>query len=831
LPFRDPESPVAQVQTTAGEPQTLQFDMTRPVSDQVAFEANFLLAGTSGIGNVRLPQIQVLDARVTKRWLAVSVDRALVYEQQTVDRLEPVAVPVFEAAWGKTEEPPALAYSLPSRQPAWSLATRPNEPRITVDQLTALSFAPAVARVQFEARVVTTGYGFQYHLSAPKQLRVDSVLIEDSVQRAARWSRDDQGGITVFLNEPTSGKQQLTVHGKMNTPIRGPATLPVLRVDGTEMHSSEIQVFREPSVLVDLTDVEGLREVPSPIVADDKARLGRLVKSFTVPDFRKNVGATVNLAPNQPELLVDQVTYLRSNAKAWTLAADFHVTVRRGVADEFRVELPPKWAGPFQIDPPAPYHVVEASGKDHRELVVHPPTAVDREFRFQVSGPLALEPGERLSVPFIRLLDADRGKSLWVLPGQFDAQPINWETRGLKPVALPPGLAAPPVAPQLPAAYELQSNSPQAVLNLVDRTNRAPNVLLADVHLAWQADGSYQGLAAFDLEPAGLSNCPLYLPSHARLICVSVDGVSTVPQPEAESLWQVPLQSTTIPQRLEVLFAGRLPSPASTGVLPFEAPALGRLPTRHALWSISGPADFQPRLPGTAKPAGPLEMDVVRLQEISSVTDLILNLSMRADESDKTDQWQDIWCRRWEACRQQIRRNSDAVPSPSRRTMAGQIAVLDRKYKELRGRFSRGSGPATEAAESSILESPQLWHGCTASPQTTVRCVAAAGPSVLLVGVQHTRADPWLYRLLAALGCALLLPLLALGSVRRSACRFCCRWPAAVGVAVGLAWWLWLQPSILGWLLIILTLAVSLVPARRRFPPSNSVVVVHVMQR
>ncbi len=831
LPFRDTESAVSQVQTTAGEPQTIQFDMARPISDQAVIEADFLLTGTSGIGKLRLPQVQVVDARVTKRWLAVSVDRALVFEQQAADQLEPVAVPVFEAAWGKAEGPPALAYNLPSSQPAWSLATRPDEPRITVDQMTVLSFAPGIAKVQFDAQVSTSGYGFQYHLSAPKQLRVESVEVQDSVKRAARWSRDAEGGITVFLNEPATGKQRLTVHGTMITPVRGPAVLPILWVDGTSMHSCEIQVFREPSVLVTLADIKGLNEVELPIVADDKAQLGRLVKAFTVPDRRRPVGATVNLTPNQPEMVADQVTYLHGDGETWEVEVEFHVKVGRGVADEFRIQTPALWQGPLRIDLPADYRLIDSGGKDRREVVIQPRVAVDHECRFRVSGALVLQPGERLSVPSIRLLDADRGKCLLVLPKQLDAQPINWQTRGLKVVEAPAGLASPPIAPESPVVYELQSNSFQAVLNLVDHTNRTPNVLLADLSMAWQDDGTYQGTALFDLEPAGLLQCPLHLPSQAHLISVRVDGATVVPQPESEGEWQVPLQSGVIPQRLEVLFTGRLPDAVSTGIVALEAPRLGRLPVWRTLWSVSGPPEYRVQLPSGVEPADTLQMNLVRLQGIAWAVDLIQGLSMRPDELEKTDQWQGIWCRRWEDCRQQLRQYSRGQMLWGQGAQAGDIDAMDRKFKEIRSRLDRGGAFPSQPVESAAVDVLQLGPPETTSPRVAVRCISSSGPAVLSLSVRSTRAEPWLFRLFGLLACVAVLPLAAMGSVRRLAYRSFCRWPAVVGVAAGIAWWLWLVPSVLGWLVIVGVLIVALMPRRRESQGNSSVVMVHVTKR
>jgi len=41
------------------------------------------------------------------------------------------------------------------------------------------------------------------------------------------------------------------------------------------------------------------------------------------------------------------------------------------------------------------------------------------------------------------------------------------------------------------------------------------------------------------------------------------------------------------------------------------------------------------------------------------------------------------------------------------------------------------------------------------------------------------------------------------------------RWPHLPGVVVGIAWWLWLSPSAIGWLIAAIFLASSLRPAWR----------------
>ena len=86
--------------------------------------------------------------------------------------------PAFTAAWGTAGPAPLAAYSLASGEPAWSLATRPREPRTVVDQVLSLDFDLDRAEVQYQGRLVTqAGDNFRYQISAPAELEVEKVSL------------------------------------------------------------------------------------------------------------------------------------------------------------------------------------------------------------------------------------------------------------------------------------------------------------------------------------------------------------------------------------------------------------------------------------------------------------------------------------------------------------------------------------------------------------------------------------------------------------------------------------------------------------------------------
>jgi len=72
---------------------------------------------------------------------------------------------------------------------------------------------------------------------------------------------------------------------------------------------------------------------------------------------------------------------------------------------------------------------------------------------------------------------------------------------------------------------------------------------------------------------------------------------------------------------------------------------------------------------------------------------------------------------------------------------------------------------------------------------------------------------------------AALVLLTVVGMVRGLFSTLLCRWPCALGVASGLAWWLWLWPSVLGWGIVLISLAASFRSGWKRSRPSAPVIV------
>ena len=690
------------------------------------------------------------------------------------------------------------------------MSTRRSKPETTVEQTALWSFAVREARVDFDARLSTAvGYHFQYRLSAPAKLEIERVsVLEGGEERADRWRRAPDGTITVFLKRALSGDQALSLQGRLPVPARGKLPLPVLGVEDAQLQSSAIQLFRKPEVKVDVSETTGLVKIEAPVVDESRASLGRLVESFDA-DCAGKVSATLMLTPNRPGVHAEQITSLRSDGGLWEANVEFRVNADQGVVDEFRLRVPRGFNGPYKIDTPSTWKVEEVD--DRRWLLVRLVSAITDQYRFTVSSPLALAPGERVSVPHVVLEGGDIEKHLLVLPTQSGLQPVAWETEGLRETALPEDFAAPPVAPEAFVAYQVDEGPFRASLRPF---HGEPQVDLADVRVAWQIEGTCHGVALFDLRPGSMSECALRLPAGYDLVQVTVDGVPRVTVRSDETRWLIPLGTSALPQRVEVLFQGTIPAPDASGLVRLDAPTLSaptpdELAPPQTLWTVFGPSAYEPGRPEGLRSVSPLEQDLRRLQNVEALMEAAAGVT--SDEPEEGDRWYRVWARRWVAlCNKTMRGRLPGRRGEAGETSLSELLPLDRLPAGIAARLQSGNTLARVAAETPpATDFGQLWLQTLDRTQPATRCIGQAGPPSITLRYRRAEARGFSRRLLGAAVLAGVVLLTAVGIRRGGFSTLSRRWPCLLGVLVGLGWWLWLWPSALGWGIVLVNVLAS----------------------
>ncbi len=795
-PLEGDRSWLDHVETIPGMPQTFRFELAPTAPDQFTAELSFLLAERSGVGNLRLPLLEVTGARTARRWLAVSVDPGLQHEQQGADRLQAVAVPMFMSAWGPAKSEPLAAYSLPTAEPAWSIGTRPAPTRTTAEQTLTVHVGHAAAQVLLEAQLVCQpGPRYQYRLLDAGPLEIGRIsVVEQTAERPARWARGPGGEVVVFLNGPAAGQHTLSLRGRLPVPASGPLIIPLLRVEAEESRPMVVQILRDAAVRVDIAQATGLSETDPVSPEDGREPVGRLVKCFRAQGPARPL-LSLTVKPNQPQIRAEQITSLRCEGEAWEAEAEFRVTVAGGVADEFRLEVPATWPGPYKVQASGAVRLFEMAGTGCRELVVRPRAAVEDAYRFRVTGPLALSPGDRPSVPRIVLAQAELTRHRLVLPVQSQLKPLSWETRGLVRDQLPDDYPVPAAARDSLVTYQVVHEPFRTILRSLGQVSGVPQVHLADVFLAWRSDGTCHGVTAFDLEPAGLAECPLDLPDGFRLVQVALDGLPATPAVHGENRFAVPLGLSTLPQRLEVVFDGRLSGPDSDGIRRFPLPRLGDLPVRQMLWTIAGPSGSTTRHPNSM---APWEQELLRLRHLSDVVDLVADFP--DEEPASAARWYLPWARRWRASFDEAQRLVALAKDPG----AAQATRAD--LEALRGRQRQ----AAERLKATDMWS-QVWSETAIAstmtdiflrtvdrPERAIRGSAEGGVGAISLVCRAQRPAQGLRPIVDALVVLGLTLALAAAVGRPTVAKMLSQWPHLVGIVAGAAWWWWLTPSLVG---------------------------------
>jgi hypothetical protein len=552
----------------------------------------------------------------------------------------------------------------------WTISTRPHEPRTAVDQTLTLSCDDGRVDVLFEAQVSTTsGYLFQYRLTAPKEWQIESVsLLEGNVERVSRWSREADGAIAVFLNAAASGQQKLAIRGRLPISMERPWSLPHVRLERCELRSATVRLFRRPSVLL---TIHGNQQTTSPgPLPNDMATtgLGRFVAAFS-SDGAAPLPVTVMVKSNRP-----------------------------------------------------------------------------------IPASLPLGPSADSKAP------AQSGQPASNGPSKKETGPESTEANDKAPVA----------------------------------QHRSGVVRLCDVTVAWQTDGTFCGVAAFDVDPRGAGHCPLHRPPNCQWVNVSVEGMRVEPIAEGDEGLRIPLSSQRLPQRIEVVFRGVCDRNAQTR---FEAPAVNGWPVQQTLWTVLGPSSWPGGDPEETPSIPAWKQELLRVTRAAAA---IESAAATSDDLGESPRWYHPWARRLAVARKALLRELDSAGHGKDVADARlQLDAIEKRMAKLvlrLGLKEEGNAKGDDLADGSAMASLRLAE----SDQPAVLC-AFEGPADALtldcrLAEHHWPAERWWM----ALGLIALTASTAAVVTKGWLIPWLDRRPHAVVAMLGLAWWLWLVPSVLG---------------------------------
>jgi hypothetical protein len=361
-------------------------------------------------------------------------------------------------------------------------------------------------------------------------------------------------------------------------------------------------------------------------------------------------------------------------------------------------------------------------------------------------------------------------------------------------------------------SYQAVTPTFQATMNEVKRDSGSPQIRLADIHVSWLDRHNVFGLAVFDIEPAGLASCTLQLPANYRLLRAGVGGMVASMQSAGEGSWELMLGPSQLPQRIEVAFWGPTTGRAG-GVI--HAPRICDLPVRQTLWTVQGSAGDRIQLVSRRQQTSPLLHEQTRW---TSIAGLIEDASRFLAESNRADatHWYLPWATRYAQSRNKTvywsARENDGEANQSVALLRAMDRRLDQVAEGLgvagtKDQVARDARFATETADIAEVTALQLassgrWTFPDMAHKIEVEAIGdrpaghpgRAAMAVLLLGVaslaflaySRTEWDRWLHPS-----------------------------PQLLFLLVGMVWWIWLTPSILG-LICVLVCSLSLALGIRR---------------
>ncbi len=249
----------AEAVADGGVRYRLQF--SRPASGTLELSTTLLLRDASGVGKLRLPPVEVSNAQVQGRWLAVSLDPALEFRGAEIPE---IPLKTFQAAWGDQQlsGQPTRAFDL-SRAEAenWSVAVRARQAAATAEGKMTVTLAGGSAAAEWDFTLHSQGpRTFQLRLltEADFQCQRVEVISPSGRTEPTHWWQNEDGRVTIRFSESVSSRRiRLSGHW-----LLGPSNslqIPVFQVEHATTQTTQLVLVRKSEVSVKILNVVGLR--------------------------------------------------------------------------------------------------------------------------------------------------------------------------------------------------------------------------------------------------------------------------------------------------------------------------------------------------------------------------------------------------------------------------------------------------------------------------------------------------------------------------------------------------------------------------------------------
>lgn len=810
------DQPVAEHSVREGDVQAIRLGLKEPYQREVTITASFSLTGAAGIGRLSLPRLEAVADRTTRRWLGVSTYGVLEASVDPAQRVETLTPQEFATTWGAME-PPAQAFRISEQSQPLVLQVSPKPAQAVARQALTFALEPARVRAELEAVIsARDGAIYQHQIQLPDDWEIDEALLYEgeSTARKLRVACTNDGVYTLFLPQGVSGEHRLTMRALGPTTPHATWTLPAISLQSATSEPPLVFVERFGPLVATVTSHAGyepLADAP-PAVTNDS--LHRVAVLRPLPGAAQRA-IEVKTEPSSTRLNATQLISIVRRGDAWQAVVDLALEATGGSVESLRFEIPSD-VGEIRLDTPASLQVSAVAGQNRPHLTARLAEPRSGKFMVRLIAPLSAAVADRLQAPDIRLLDAESLRVYVVLPAQIDEQKLAWETRGLQAASLPEGLREP--APDS-IVFHAPVGRFQAAVKRFERVAGVPQVRLADVTVALPESGHGLGVISFDLEPAGLAACEVRVPPMQRLIQATVAGKPAVMQPLEHNRYRLLLQHEQLSQHIEVLFALSPDESTTARTQQLVTPTLADIPVERTLWTVishrQAPVYLQNREALIDQP----RQTTFRLKNAEAQLAHAASHALEGD-AEQIAAWFVDWSHRQMRLQALVAREpQDGEGQVS--TLRSDWAMLQTEAQALAQQWNLVESTENSlAASTSVQQLSDLIAMERDGTEHIERAMLPGAPASLEVERHNARPAFVLPRALGALlvvlsFCAvtLLLRWPAVGEFVKQA-------PQLLGVVLGIAWWFWLTPPLVG---IAIAVVFALAALRSPWPRTPAI--------
>ncbi|MDR3181617.1 MAG: hypothetical protein LBT89_01640, partial [Planctomycetaceae bacterium] len=592
-------------QTLAGQDgsDVTQITFLSPPSGTVTLRADFVLQDFNGIGNVLMPQFQVLQTKTVKKMLAVSAE----------NNLELVFPPSgqssgFLSAWYGEGQPgtpsgirstalpntaaPAAQYDITQIGGDWVLGIQAKKILPDVKVQTDVLFDTKESVFVTSGLFETSAGVFQLPFLAASTAAIERVEVRDAqpgpnfdTLLACRYSinaasADTNRGI-IFLRRPASGKISVTITGTFTGSGKEPevfTAVPALVFTNCNVKEHTLNLFRRNSVLTVIQDEPHGWTKPSitpsvpeffskgeaviPLAqydADSRTAYAAGIAAKQLPVMPK-----VLVKANEPKLQGETRLTLNQENGSWSIDYGISGEISGGEFTQFRLHWDERCRNILSAGVSFAGNTVQPCNWSWEQtegryvLMLSPASFPNKPFtgkiRLNIKAFLA-QGTDDVSVPAIFPdIDTSAVQMFVQLPQKNGEETIPWELQYLETYQTK-NAANTDGSGKAQLLFRVTDKDYRAKIN---RTNSAPVITLCDAGFLLRPDGSLLALAAADVKVSGQDTCIVQLPVNSELIQMTRNGTVLRGTQLGNNRWQIDFWGSDYPQRLNILYRSRL---------------------------------------------------------------------------------------------------------------------------------------------------------------------------------------------------------------------------------------------------------------------------------